>query len=109
MNNVSNITIFKDNKSNIIYLSYYIFDEEKQANVRKKKSTKLEYNAKNLKYVEEKVIPSLLVAKEKGKGILAHNRVNVEKVDVFVKELMKELEKDQDSRRVYTTKDEIFD
>ena len=105
MNNISNITIFKDNKSNIIYLSYYIFDEEKQANVRKKKSTKLEYNAKNLKYVEEKVIPSLLVAKEKGKGILAHNRVNVEKVDVFVEELMKELEKDQDSRRVYTTKD----
>ena len=49
MNNVSNITIFKDNKSNIIYLNYYIFDEEKQANVRKKKSTKLEYNAKNLK------------------------------------------------------------
>ena len=104
MNN-SNVSVFKDKKSNIIYLSYYIFDEKKQANVRKKKSTKLEYTAKNLKYVEEKIIPSLFALKEQGKGILAHNRVNVENVEVFVEELIKELEKDKVSRRAYTTQD----
>lgn len=102
---MKNISVYEDKKSNIIYLSYYIFDSEKQKEVRKKKSTKLAYNSKNLKYVEDKIIPALLVQKEQGKGILAHNRVNIEKVDIFVEELFKELEKDNTSRRSYTVKD----
>lgn len=98
------ITIFEEKKTNKAYISYYIFDTDKQKEVRKKKSTGLEYNTKNVNYIKEKVIPTLFKQKEKGKGILAQNKLDVEKVSVLSQELFKDLKAHKDVRREYTIK-----
>lgn len=103
MNELKNITVYEDKKSQIAYVSYYVRNLENGNWVRKKRSTKLKYNSKNLVYIQEKVIPFLKKQQEEQKGIFVYNRVNIEKVEIFIDELFKEMEKE--SRRVYTVRD----
>lgn len=99
-----NLNIFEEKSSKMAYISIFYIDKDTKKRVRKKRSTGLIYNKKNITFIENKIFPELLKEFSRGRGILISSSENLELVEDIISELIKELKAQEGYRREYTVR-----